>query len=68
MLHNSIDPQFTEATDVQRQDKKRSVKRVCNGCNVTMFFDDHKDYETRKYVAELLVTAFERQIGVKETV
>lgn len=68
MLRSSIDPQFTEAADTQQQDKMCRVKRVCNGCNVTMVFDDHKDYETRKYVAELLVTAFERQIGVKETV
>ena len=44
------------------------VHLVCNNCDVTMVFCDPKNQRIRNQVADLLVTAFERQIGVREAV
>lgn len=41
-------------------------KLVCNNCDVTLVFTEQPSGAIRKQVAELIVTAFERQIGVRE--
>ena len=68
MLHNSVDHQITEEAVVQKEGARPQTDLICNDCNVTMVFSDQKSQTLRKNVAELIVTAFERQIGVRETV
>ena len=58
----------TEAAKAKQQENHSEVKVICNGCNVAMVFNDQDSHSIRKQVADLLVTAFERQIGVREAV
>lgn len=68
MLHNSVDHQITEEAVVQKEGARPRADLICNDCNVTMVFINQKNQTLRKNVAELIVTAFERQIGVRDTV
>lgn len=52
----------------KKQGDKAGTELVCNDCKVTLFFSEQNSQSIRKQVADLLVTAFERQIGVRETV
>lgn len=66
MLHNRVDPQVAKGSDIQKEEAKSRTDLICNNCNVSMFFSEQKSLTLRKHVAELIVTAFERQIGVRE--
>ncbi len=67
MLNNTADLDVKNSIP-QRQEERAKTELLCNNCNVTMIFGAQPSKTLRKNVAELLVTAFERQIGVREKV